>query len=189
MVSHNLILNISTAIDANVTQSISWPWILVFPEFTNLTFLIIGVYTMYHGIEIYHPLYAILFVNLLIALSVTVVNISAFPFIHIEKYVMLSNSLNGFFSLLFHCNCWCICSIMRYLYIVHDSWMEKITTNIKLQFTGAIIVAFGSFFALVLPELVYAIHLGKVKCLVYCPIILHLGKIKLVNQLIESKLQ
>ena len=148
MVSHNLILNISTAIDANVTQSISWPWILVFPEFTNLTFLIIGVYTMYQGIEIYHPLYAILFVNLLIALSVTVVNISAFPFIHIEKYVMLSNSTNGFFSLLFHCNCWCICSIIRFIYMVHESWIHSRLPNPKLQCAIAIVITFATYVAL-----------------------------------------
>ena len=165
MMAYNLTLNISTVIDTYNTQSISCPWILVIPEFINLTFLIIGVYTIYQGIEIHHPLYAILFVNLLVALFVTVVNISAAPFIHIEKYIMLSNALNGFFSLLFHCNCWCICSIMRYLYIIHDSWIDKLTTNIKLQFSGAVVVAFGSFFVLVLPELVYAIYLGKVKLL------------------------
>jgi hypothetical protein len=104
----------------NAILSLTFTPILVAPEFVNLIFLIIGIYGMQRGIEISHPLYAILFLNLITSLAVTLVNISAFPFTHSEQYVIVSNSMNGS-SLVFHCNCWCVSSIMRYLYIVHVS--------------------------------------------------------------------
>ena len=102
----------------NAILSLTITSILVAPEFVNLIFLIIGIYGMQKGIEISHPLYAILFLNLITSLAVTLINISAFPFTQSEQYVIVSNSMNGS-SLVFHCNCWCVTSIMRYLYIVH----------------------------------------------------------------------
>ncbi len=35
----------------------------VIPEYVNLAFLTIGLYGMYQGIEIVHPLYAILYLQ------------------------------------------------------------------------------------------------------------------------------
>ena len=42
---------------------------IVVPEFFNFILLTIGLLEMYQGIEIGHPIYAILFANLLVALS------------------------------------------------------------------------------------------------------------------------
>ena len=43
--------------------------ILIVPEFCNFGLLGIGLLEMYNGIEIGHPIYAILFLNLLVAFS------------------------------------------------------------------------------------------------------------------------
>ena len=51
---------------------------LVVPEFVNFILLTIGLLEMYQGIEIGHPIYAILFANLLVALSSSFLGIVAF---------------------------------------------------------------------------------------------------------------
>ena len=51
---------------------------IVVPEFFNFVLLTIGLLEMYQGIEIGHPIYAILFANLLVALSSSFLGIVAF---------------------------------------------------------------------------------------------------------------
>ena len=51
---------------------------LVWPEFCNCLLLGIGLYEMYQGIEIGHPVYAILFSNLLVAFIFSFIGIFAF---------------------------------------------------------------------------------------------------------------
>ena len=58
--------------------------ILVVPEFCNFCLLGIGLLQMYHGIEIGHPVFAILLANLLVALS--------FSFLGIMTYFYLTNN-------------------------------------------------------------------------------------------------
>ena len=99
---HNVSIDLGGAI---VTESLSYTWILVAPEFINLTLLILAIYAMYQGIEICHPLYAILFLNVNIALAATGINILVFQFIPSELYVAVSNAINSI-GLEFHCNCW-----------------------------------------------------------------------------------
>ena len=61
---------------------------LVLPKNVCLAFLLIGIYTMSHGIEIImHPLYAVLFLNLLVSCLSTVINIAAFALVSISKYI------------------------------------------------------------------------------------------------------
>ena len=78
---------------------------LVIPEFIYLVIFILGIYGMYQGIEIQHPLYAVLFLNLLVPSTFTAVNITAFPFISTEEYIKVSN-LSCAFCLYFHCTSW-----------------------------------------------------------------------------------
>ena len=54
------------------------PHLLIVPEYFNLIVLIVGVYGMYQGIEITHPLYAILFVNLIVPLCFTSMDLVMF---------------------------------------------------------------------------------------------------------------
>ena len=115
---------------------------------------------MYQGIEIFHPIYVNLILNLLISLTVTIIDILAFSFIGSNQYVILSNGGNAF-SLEFHCNCWCITSIIRYIYIMHEEWIHSVIPSIKMQCALSIASTFGSFIVLLLPQIGYAIYLGK----------------------------
>ena len=78
---------------------------LVIPELIYLFIFLLGIYGMYQGIEIQHPLYAVLFLNLLVPSTFTAVNIIAFPFISTEKYIKVSN-LSSALCLYFHCTSW-----------------------------------------------------------------------------------
>jgi len=156
-----LTFNVSNVlVESDNAQSLSYPWILITPEWFNLIFIIIGVYTMYFGIEIYHPLYAILFLNLIIALATTVINLFIFMIMCSEQYVRISNAINGI-SIGFHFNCWCVSSILRYVYIMHDSWIERRMRHIKFVCVAVISITFVCSFALLLPIYSYAVHLGN----------------------------
>ena len=56
-------------------------------EICNVLLLSVGVLAMYHGIEIQHPLYLVLFVNLIVPLISTVSNLLLFPFISFDKFI------------------------------------------------------------------------------------------------------
>ena len=141
-----------------------WPLvlqsILVVPEYFNLIILLLAVYGMYHGIEIHHPLYAILFLNLIVPLLFTVVDMIAFVFISCNNYVTLSNTNSGF-SLFFHCTSWCLSSIIRYIYIVAPDWIHNHIPNARSQCYATFGMAILFSFSLFAPSISYAMYLGK----------------------------
>ena len=127
----------------NSTQS--WPIYLsgaiVAPEFINLFLLGSAVYVMYNGIEILHPIYSVLFLNTSIALLHSVFDIVIFCLIDNDLYVRIANG--GIICyVIFHCVVWCVTSILRYIYILHNDWIDLKfpgVKRIKLFFTGALI--------------------------------------------------
>ena len=141
-----------------------WPMvlqdILVVPEYLNLVILLLAVYGMYQGIEIHHPLYAILFLNLIVPLLFTVVDIIAFVFISSNKYITMTNTNCGF-CLFFHCTSWCLSSIIRYIYIVAPDWIHQLIPNVKSQCCATFGIAFLFSFSLFAPSISYAMYLGK----------------------------
>jgi hypothetical protein len=84
--------------------------------------LFIGILQMYNGIEIEHPVFRVLFCNLIVTFFSSTVNIIAYP---IGKNIRYSTIVNGnnAFCLLFHCCCWFVVSVLRYLYIIHKDWI------------------------------------------------------------------
>jgi hypothetical protein len=88
---------------------------------------------MYHGIEIEHPIFRVLFCNLIVTFSSSAVNLIAYPIEKEIKYSTIVNSNNAF-SLLFHCCCWFIVSLLRFMYIVHKDWLfERFPDQIVLN--------------------------------------------------------
>ena len=132
----------------------------VVPELFNLVFLILGIFGMYRGIEIQHPLYAILFFNLIVPLITSSINITAFGFLSSEKYVRLSNLTNAL-SVYFHGTCWLLSSMIRYLYILHNDWLFSKVPDLKNQCWIAIGLEIVLTFILMMPILVTAILLGN----------------------------
>jgi hypothetical protein len=104
----------------------------IVPELMNLTFLLLGIYGMYKGIEIQHPLYAIIFFNLIVPLISTVINITVFGFVSLEIYLNVS-SLTSAFSVYFHGMCWMLSSLIQYLYIMHNDWLFSKFPDVKKQ--------------------------------------------------------
>ena len=134
--------------------------ILVLPECVCLVFLFCGIYGMFQGIEIIHPLYTVLFLNLLVSLLSTVVNIAAFSFLSIEKYFMVTNVSNSQ-SIYFHCTSWCITSIIRYIYISHNDWIHKMIPSSRLKCILAIIVSLAYSVMQSSPTFAVIISYGK----------------------------
>ena len=103
-------------------------YIQISPGILNIIFLSIGLCQMYFGIEIAHPVYAVLFSNLLVTFLSTMLDVFVFPFITNLKYAVLVNG-NNTTCLLFHCCCWCVLSVLRYLYIIKPKWLHKTFPN------------------------------------------------------------
>jgi hypothetical protein len=133
---------------------------MIVPEYFNFVFLLAGIYGMYEGIEIQHPLYAVIFLNLMIALFFTVVDLIIFFFLCSNRFVSVANASSGV-SLFFHCTCWCVTSIIRYLYIVHENWIHSVVPSLKSQRFLAFGLTFVLFLTLTSPPLGYGIYLGK----------------------------
>ena len=124
------------------SDSLFLQYLLIFPEYVNFVFLFIGIYGMYHGIEIQHPLYTVLFANLNVAFISSAVNIIGFELLPVHRYVVLSNLMNTQ-SLYFHCTSWCITSILRYIYIFHGDWVHNSILSARLKCFLAIVTSIG----------------------------------------------
>jgi hypothetical protein len=102
------------------------------PEYVNFPFLLVTIFGMYQGIEIRHPLYAVLFLNLVVAFATTVTHIVGFTVLHIDKFVIVSNLLNSQ-SLYYHCTSWCVTSVIRYVYIFHEEWIHNLIPSSNMK--------------------------------------------------------
>ena len=132
----------------------------ILPEYVNFILLIVAVYGMYLGIEINHPLYAILFLDLVVALLFTLVNIFGFFVVKIEKFIVVSNASNGL-SLFFHFTCWCLASCIRFVYIAHNDWIHRVIPSPKNQYYLAVFFAIICWLSLSAPLFLYGMYLGK----------------------------
>jgi hypothetical protein len=97
---------------------------LLYPEFVNIILLVTVICQMYTGIEIEHPIFAIVFCNLCVSLISSLINVVMFPFIKILSFSTLMNG-NNVMCFMFHYSSWCILSVLRYLYVLHNDWLHK----------------------------------------------------------------
>jgi hypothetical protein len=135
--------------------------ISVLPEYLNLFLLSCGIYGMYQGIEISHPLYAVLFQNLIVALISTTLDIIVFWFISNYKYILFANIVNVF-SLFFHCTSWCVTSGLRFVYIIYGDWFNNLIPNQKLQSSSVEIMTCSLTVIESLPTFGVLVSLGNI---------------------------
>lgn len=121
-----------------------WKSITICVEINNSIMLLIGIYHMYFGIEISHPVYGILFGNLIIALSSSLINIFVFPFVTDFKYSTLVNGSSVTY-LVFYLSCWLVLSVLRYLYIIKTNWLHEKFTETKTLLLVAYVGVFSVF--------------------------------------------
>jgi hypothetical protein len=154
--------NNSTSSDITITDNPIYiiQLLCIMPEYINFFFFTCGLYGMYQGIEIGHPVYAVLFLNLIVSTISTILDIVIFFFISTYKYVSFSNTMNAL-SLFFHCTSWCMTAILRFVYIICGDWLNNFISSQKLQCTSAIILTFLLSALLSIPTFYVVISYGK----------------------------
>jgi hypothetical protein len=136
--------------------------VLLLPEYANLLLFIAGIFGMYNGVEISHPIFSVLFANLVMGLVSTILNISGYIFFSLEQYLNFSSGCNGIF-VSFHCSVWCVTSILRFIYVLHIGWIDKRFPNQNKLTAISVASVYLLFAILVLPVAGTAISLGKNK--------------------------
>ena len=134
--------------------------LLVVPEFVNILFLLAGAVGMYKGVEIQHPIYAVLFADMVVPILSSCINIITFPFTPVLIYFSSSN-FSTVICLNFHSTCWCATSIFRYIYIIHENWLQRVLPNIRSQCFAAYVITVVSALCCTLPMFVYGRSLGE----------------------------
>ena len=96
-------------------SALLWSCWLLQPDYLNLIFLSAGMYGMYQGVEIQHPLYSALFMILGVSWVLSLINIVAFRFLPSLALAKLTN-IGSTCVLFFHSVCWLMTSLIRHLH-------------------------------------------------------------------------
>lgn len=121
-----------------------------------LAIILMAVYGLYQGTETQHPLYAVLFLNLVVLLLFTLADLALAPFLPLETMLKWVNLNNGL-SLFFHVTSWCLTSLIRYVYIEHEEWIHDLIPEVKRQCVLSVVAAAVAFPVFVGPTVLYAI--------------------------------
>lgn len=155
-----LLNNYSEEHSQNMNITFAFGEVLVIPEFIDLSFLILGMISMYCWIEISHPLYAVLFFNMTVPIIFSITNIICYSCMPQVGYVILANT-NNTISIFFHCTCWCVTSLIRYLYIVEPGRLDRLIPNVRIQCFAALMLTITSASIITLPMIGYGLYIGK----------------------------
>ncbi len=88
-------------------------------DLIELSLLLMGIYGMYKGIEITHPIYALLISNLIFPFVGTALNLFLFAAIPFEDWTRLAMTVNVICTV-FHITSWSTISVLRYVFIKHQ---------------------------------------------------------------------
>lgn len=147
----------------NNTNTI-WPIYLtgtmIMPEYINGALLILAMYGMFHGVEILHPIYSVLFLYITVGLCQTLFNLLVFNLVEASLFIRVVNATNCCYFI-FHCIAWSVTSILRYTFILHNDWVDKKFENLRRLSAFSVLVVLVWSTALVVPVVAYTIHLGK----------------------------
>ena len=141
------------------SSSLVLQYSLIVPEYLNFPVLSMSIYGMYQGIEIQHPLYSVLVLNLIVALGTTIVHLAGFALLPIEKFIILSNLLNSQ-SLYFYCTSWCVTSVIRYVYIFHEDWLHNAIPGTRTKCFLAVLMSITYSAAQSSPVFITVMHYG-----------------------------
>ena len=133
---------------------------VILPEYFSLFLLALILRSMYKCVEIGHPLFAVLFLNLVVTALSSALNVSVFAAVSFIKFIMFFNYVNTL-ALLFHCTSWCVTSAIRYLYISHEEWLFDTFPSQKTQCHIARTVSIIFAVLHILPPMIVIILFGK----------------------------
>ena len=102
----------------------------ILPELISLPVLALFILVMFQGVEIDHPIYKVLFNNLIFLLFFNVIIIcSAFPS-NMKIFINVSG-FGNLIGLLHHHTSWMVLSGLRYAYIVKPDWLHSTWPDVK----------------------------------------------------------
>ena len=133
---------------------------IIFPDISNLIFLTFALFGMYNGIEISHPVYAVLFTNISVATISALINILSIQWVDITVFLVIANASNTWY-MIFHCVTWSVTSVLRYIYILHGEWIEEKFPDQRTLTTTSILAVLVIFAVLLTPLISTIIPLGK----------------------------
>jgi hypothetical protein len=116
-------------------------------NFVALSTLLVGYYK---GIEIGHPIFSVIFLNLIVPTACSFANFIALPLLPLVNAYITSMLLN-IFSLVFHLTSWSVVSVLRYVLIVYKDWVNQRWPDLRrLRYVAlaAQLVSYVAFFAL-----------------------------------------
>ena len=153
---------INTSMDDSVNMNLAngYEELLVIPEFLSLGFLLLAVIGMHCRIEITHPLYSVIYADLIVPTVLSMANIIGFVLMPQFGYFTLANT-NNTIGLFFHCTSWCVTSMIRYSYIVEPERLHKLVPNMKYQCFLALVLTITFSFCLTLPMIGYGLFIGN----------------------------
>ena len=86
---------------------------VLLPEMPALPMLGLSIYVMNKGVEIGHPVYSVLFLNLIFAFGMSIFLLLASIFCDIYRWALLS-SVGNMIARLYHHSSWAVLSVLRY---------------------------------------------------------------------------
>ena len=98
---------------------------VLLPEFVSLAIFAVAIWMMYRGIEIDHPVFRILFNNLIFQFFATAVIIIGEVSAGNRKVAILFSQFGNIVARLFHHCSWMILSFLRYSYIDNPDWLQS----------------------------------------------------------------
>jgi len=121
--------------------------LLVCPDFVTVFVLSFSLFGMYNGIDITHPVYVVLFLNVCVALISSTINICVAVFLPSEIFMRASNG-NCWITLVFYCSCWCVNSATRFVYVMFNKELHSKVSSAKVQLfivVGITLICFLGF--------------------------------------------
>lgn len=133
---------------------------MVVPDVLGLLFLAVGIFGMYKRIEIDHPVFSLIYSNLIFPLTASIFNLTALVLVNFQLWIRLSLFTN-YLSMLFHTTSWSVITFLRYISIEHNSWLNNKWPDIKKLKPLALTTQFGSFGLLLMLNMVAFVTLAS----------------------------
>jgi hypothetical protein len=114
------------------------------PEIASVPIFSIAILIMYHGVEIEHPIYSVLFFNLIFPFFVNLIIISS-AFASNMKIFLNVSAFGNMICLLHHHTCWMVLSGLRYAYIVNPDWLHSTWPDVKCLRCFSLTIVYFSF--------------------------------------------
>ena len=109
-------------------------------ELISVPILAGAILIMFQGVEINHPVYSVLFNNLLFPFFITIITIISSFASNIKIFLNVS-AFGNMISLLHHHSSWMVLSGLRYAYIVKPDWLHSTWPDVKhLRYVSVAIV-------------------------------------------------